>query len=133
VRQPRFQVTLVGAFAGIALLLGAVGIFGVVSFATARRTREIGVRMALGARGADVQRLVVTETLRTVGVGLVAGLAGAIAGARLIRALVYGVSATDPLTFVVVPVLVVAVAVLAAVVPARRAAGLDPATVLRME
>ncbi len=132
-RQPRFQVTLVGAFAAVALLLGAVGIFGVVSFATARRTRELGVRMALGAQGLDLQRLVVTETLRTVGVGIGAGIGGALAGARLLEALVYGVSARDPLTYAVVPVLVVVVAVLAAVVPARRAARVDPATVLRMD
>ena len=132
-RQPRFQVTLVGTFAAVALLLGAVGIFGVVSFATARRTRELGVRMALGARGADLQRLVVGETLRTVGVGIVIGVVGAIAGARVLRALVYGVSATDPLTFAVVPIVVVAVAILAAMIPARRAARVDPATVLRMD
>jgi putative ABC transport system permease protein len=123
----------VGAFAAVALLLGAVGIFGVVSFATARRTRELGVRMALGARGSDVQRLVVTETLRTVGVGIVAGIGGAIAGARMLEALVYGVSARDPLTYVAVPVLVMSVAVLAALIPARRAARLDPVAVLRMD
>ena len=132
-RQPRFQVTLVGTFAGLALLLGAVGIFGVVSFATARRTRELGVRMALGARGRDVQLLVVGETLRTVGVGIALGLVAAVAGARVLRALVYEVSATDPLTFVAVPVLVVAVAVLAAMIPARRASRVDPVTVLRMD
>jgi putative ABC transport system permease protein len=132
-RQPRFQVTLVGTFAALALLLGAVGIFGVVSFATARRTRELGVRMALGARGSDVQRLVLGETLRTVGVGVAVGVVIAVAGARVLRALVYGVSTTDPLTFAVVPVIVVAVAVLAAMIPARRAARVDPATVLRMD
>jgi len=132
-RQPRFQVTLVGTFAALALLLGAVGIFGVVSFATARRTRELGVRMALGARGSDVQRLVLGETLRTVGVGVAVGVVIAAAGARVLRALVYGVSTTDPLTFAVVPVIVVAVAVLAAMIPARRAARVDPATVLRMD
>jgi ABC-type antimicrobial peptide transport system permease subunit len=126
-------VTLVGAFAVVALLLGAVGIFGVVSFATARRSRELGVRMALGARGADVQRLVVGETLRTVGIGIVVGVAGAIAGARLLEALVYGVSARDPLTYVVVPLVVVCVAVLAALIPARRAARVDPVSVLRMD
>ena len=131
--QPRFQVTLVGVFAAVALLLGAVGIFGVVSFATARRTRELGVRMALGARGLDVQRLVVMETLRTVGAGIIAGIGGAMAGSRLLEALVYGVSARDPLTYVVVPAVVVGVALLAALVPARRAARVDPATVLRME
>jgi len=117
----------------LALLLGAVGIFGVVSFATARRTRELGVRMALGARGVDVQRLVLGETLRTVGVGVAVGVAIAVAGARVLRALVYGVSTTDPLTFAIVPVIVVTVAVLAAMIPARRAARVDPATVLRME
>jgi predicted permease len=132
-RQPRFQVTLVGTFAALALLLGAVGIFGVVSFATARRTRELGVRMALGARGTDVQLLVVGETLRTVGVGIAVGVAAAVAGARVLRALVYGVSATDPLTFVVVPAIVVVVATLAAIIPARRASRVDPISVLRAD
>jgi putative ABC transport system permease protein len=132
-RQPRFQMTLVGAFAGLALLLSAIGIFGVVSFATARRTRELGVRVALGARAADLQSLVVRETLRTVGVGIVIGLIAALAGARVLRSLIYEVSATDPLTFLAVPVLVALVAVLAAIIPARRAARVDPVTVLRAE
>jgi putative ABC transport system permease protein len=132
-RQPRFQVTLVGTFAALALLLGAVGIFGVVSFATARRTRELGVRMALGARGADVQLLVVAETLRTVGIGIAVGVVAALAGARVLRALVYSVSATDPLTFVAVPAIVVVVATLAAIIPARRASRVDPISVLRAD
>ena len=132
-RQPRFQVTLVGAFAALALLLGAVGIFGVVSFATARRTRELGVRMALGARPSDVKLLVIRETLKTVAVGIVVGLGAAGASVRLLRGLVYGVSAADPLTFVAVPVLVSVVAVLAAAIPARRASRVDAVTVLRAE
>ena len=132
-RQPRFQMTLVGMFAVLALLLGAVGIFGVVSFATARRTRELGVRLALGARGGDVKRLVIGETLRTVAVGIVVGIGGALAGGRLLRGLVYGVSAADPLTFVAVPLVVTAVAVLAAAIPARRASRVDPIMVLRAD
>jgi putative ABC transport system permease protein len=132
-RQPRFQVTLVGSFAALALLLGAVGIFGVVSFATTRRTRELGVRMALGARASAVQLMVVGETLRTVGVGVAVGMLAAAGGARLLRSLIYGVSASDPATFVAVPVIVVAVAVLAAAIPARRASRVDPVSVLRME
>ena len=130
-RQPRFQMTLVGTFAVLALLLGAVGIFGVVSFATAGRTRELGVRMALGARGTDVKLLVVVDTLRTVAVGITVGIAGAAAGVRLLRGLVYGVSAADPLTFIAVPMVVTAVAVLAAAIPAQRASRVDPITVLR--
>ena len=132
-RQPRFQMTLVGAFAVLALLLGAVGIFGVVSFATARRTRELGVRMALGAKGSDVKRLVIWETLRTVAVGITLGITAAAAGVRVLRGLVYGVSAADPLTFVAVPMVVTAVAVLAAAIPARRASRIDPITVLRAD
>jgi predicted permease len=132
-RQPRFQMTLVGAFAGLALLLGAVGIFGVVSFATARRTRELGVRMALGARSSDVKRLVIGETLRTVAVGVTVGVAGAVAGVRVLGGLVYGMSAADPLTFIIVPLVVTAVAVLAAAIPARRASRVDPVTVLRAD
>ena len=131
-RQPRFQVTLVGAFAALALLLGAVGIFGVVSFATARRTRELGVRMALGARPNDVKLLVIRETLKTVAVGIVVGIGAAAAGVRVLRGLVYGVSA-DPLTFVAVPIVVTAVAVLAAAILARRASRVDAVTVLRAE
>jgi len=132
-RQPRFQVTLVGSFAALALLLGAVGIFGVVSFATARRTRELGVRMALGAQGSDVELLVIGDTLRLVAVGIVVGVGTAAAGVRVLRGLVYGVSAADPFTFVVVPVVVTAVAVLAAAIPARRASRVDPVTVLRAD
>ena len=132
-RQPRFQMTLVGSFATLALLLGAVGIFGVVSFATARRARELAVRIALGAKGGDVQRLVIGETLRTVGVGIVVGVLAALAGTRVIRALVYDVSAADPLTFTLVPVVVVIVAVLAAAIPARRASRVDPIAVLRTD
>ena len=132
-RQPRFQVALVGSFAALALVLGAVGIFGVVSFATARRTRELGVRMALGARARDVHALVIGETLRTVMIGVVLGLIAAAGGARLLRALVYDVSATDPVTFVAVPLLVIAVAVLAAAIPARRASRVDPVSVMRMD
>ena len=132
-RQPRFQMTLVGTFAVLALLLGAVGIFGVVSFATAGRTRELGVRMALGARGTDVKLLVVVETLRTVAVGITVGIAGAAAGVRLLRGLVYGVSAADPLTFIAVPMVVTAVAVLAAAIPAQRASRVDPIRVLRVD
>jgi putative ABC transport system permease protein len=132
-RQPRFQVTLVGAFAAIAVLLGAVGIFGVVSFATARRTRELGVRMALGARPSDVKLLVIRETLKTVAVGIAVGIGAAVAGVRLLRGLVYGVSAADPLTFIAVPIVVTAVAVLAAAIPARRASRVDAVTVLRAE
>jgi predicted permease len=132
-RQPRFQVTLVGAFAGLALLLGAVGIFGVVSFATARRTRELGVRVALGARASDLHVLVVGETLRTVGVGILLGVVAAVAGTRVLRSLVYEVSTTDALTFVAVPVVVVLVAVIAAAIPARRAARVDPVAVLRAD
>jgi len=132
-RQPRFQVTLVGTFAALALLLGAVGIFGVVSFATARRTRELGVRMALGARASHVQVLVVGETLRTVGIGVVVGMIAAAGGAPLLRTLIYGVSATDPMTFIIVPLVVVAVAVIAAAIPARRASRIDPVIVLRVE
>ena len=132
-RQPRFQVTLVGGFAALALVLGAVGIFGVVSFTTARRTRELGVRMALGARGRDVKLLVIGETLRTVAVGVAGGVGTAAVGVRVLRGLVYGVSAADPLTFVVVPMLVTAVAVLAAAIPAQRASRVDAATVLRAD
>jgi putative ABC transport system permease protein len=132
-RQPRFQMTLVGVFAVLALLLGAVGIFGVVSFATAQRTRELGVRMALGATGSELKRLVIGETLPTVAVGVTLGISGAAAGVRVLRGLVYGVSASDPFTFIAVPIVVTVVAVLAAAIPASRASRVDPITVLRAD
>jgi putative ABC transport system permease protein len=131
--QPRFWMGLLGAFAAVALVLAAVGIYGVMSYAMSRRTHEIGIRMALGARQAEVVGMVLRQGLALAGLGLLLGLAGALALTRLMRTLLYQVQAGDPLTFVGVSFLLAAVALLACYIPARRAARIDPLTALRHE
>jgi putative ABC transport system permease protein len=129
--QPRLQALLVAAFAVIALVLAAVGVYGVVSYAVAQRTREIGVRMALGALPSSVLRLVVAQGVRLTLVGVVLGLAGSLAAARLLQGLLFGVNPRDPITFAVGPLVLIVVAVVACFVPARRAARVDPSIALR--
>jgi putative ABC transport system permease protein len=133
VAKPRFYMLLLGAFALCALVLAAIGIYGVMAYVVGQRTHEIGVRMALGARGNQVLREVVARGMRPAVVGLAAGLAGALALTGVLSKLLYGVSATDPLTFVGVAVVLAAVALLANWIPARRAARVDPAIALRSE
>ncbi len=130
---PRFAVALLGCFAMVALALGCVGLFGVVANSVAGRTREIGVRMALGARPEDAVRLVLGEGLRVVAVGIVGGLAMSFGVTRLLRSLLFEVSPSDPLTFAAVPALLAAVALVACYVPARRASRVDPTVALRSE
>lgn len=129
----RFLLLLVGLFAGAALLLAAIGLYGVVAFSVVRRTQEIGIRMALGARRADVLRLVVGEGARLVAAGSAVGLAVSLLATRLLASLLFGVTATDPLTFAAVAALLAGVALLAAYLPARRATRLDPNRALRYE
>lgn len=129
----RFSVVLLAIFAGVALVLAAVGIYGVVSFSVTRRTQEIGVRMALGARRGDVLRMVVGRTLAMTVSGVVIGLAAAFALTRVIGTLLYGVSSTDPFVFSGVSVLLTALACLAGYFPARRASRVDPLVALRHE
>jgi putative ABC transport system permease protein len=128
-----FTMAILGAASLVALLLGLIGIYGVVSYVVSQRTREIGVRMALGASGASVRRMVVQQGLGLTGIGIVAGLVIAFWASRLMESLLYGVSAQDPVTYGLVAVTLLAVAALASWLPARRAAGVDPATALRQE
>ena len=120
-----------GALGALGLLLALVGIYGVVSYAASQRTQEIGVRMALGARRGDILRLVVGQGLMLIGLGVVAGLAASFGVARLLTNLLFGISSTDPLTFVGVPLLLGGMAILASYVPALRATRIDPMTALR--
>ncbi len=129
----RFSAVLLSIFAGVALVLAAVGIYGVVSFSVTRRTREMGVRMALGAGRGDVLRLVVCHALAMSLIGVVAGLAVGVALSRVIRSLLYGAGAADPLIFAGVSLLLVAVAAVAGYFPARRASRVDPIVALRHE
>jgi len=129
--QTSFAMLMLAIAATVALLLGAIGIYGVVSYVVSQRLGEIGIRMALGARAEDVSRMVLRQGLLVVGVGVVLGIAGALALTRFLETILFGVSALDPATFVVVPVLLVSVAALASFLPARRAARVDPATALR--
>jgi predicted permease len=129
----RFSALLLGVFAGVALLLAAVGIYSVLSYIVRGRSREIGIRAALGARRADVLRLVIVEGMWPVFVGIAAGTLAALASARVMEKLVFGVSASDPLTLVGVGAMLALVALMASLVPAYRALRLDPAKVLRAE
>jgi putative ABC transport system permease protein len=131
--QPRLYATLFAVFAGGALVLALIGIYGVMAFLVQTRTHEIGVRMALGATARDVFKLIVGRGMKLTIVGIVIGVAGAIALTRLMHSLLFNTSATDPYIFVAIAVLLSVAAFLACYIPARRAARVDPLTALRYE
>jgi putative ABC transport system permease protein len=131
--RTRFIALLLGLFAGLALLLSGIGIYGVMAYSVLMRTREIGIRMALGARPGDVFRLVLQEGTLLILVGLVAGVGAAYAATRILASQLYDVSSTDPLTFVLIAFLVTGAALLACYLPARKAANVDPMVALRYE
>jgi len=131
--RQRFSMILFTVFSLIALVLAAIGIYGVMSYAVSQRTQEIGIRMALGAKTRDVRALVLGSGARIVALGLVIGLAGSLAFARVLRTLLYHTSDTDPLTLALVSVLLALVAFLACALPARRATKVDPLVALRSE
>jgi ABC-type antimicrobial peptide transport system permease subunit len=124
---------MLGIAAAVALLLGTIGIYGVISYVVSQRTRELGVRIALGAGGRKVVRMVLKQGLVLAGVGAAIGLGSAYGLTRLMTALLYGVSPTDPMTYGVVAVVLVGIALLASYLPARRAASVDPMEALRAE
>ena len=133
VAQPRFNATLLGLFAGLALLLTAIGLYGVMAYSVVQRTQEIGVRIALGAQSVDVMKMILRQGMTLTAAGLALGAVAAFALTRLMSSLLFGVAPTDPATFAVIAALVAGVALLACYVPARRATRADPITALRYE
>jgi putative ABC transport system permease protein len=133
VTQPRFRTWLIGIFAGLALLLAAVGLYGVMSYSVTQRTSEIGIRVTLGAQRTDVFRTIVGEGLRLALLGVALGTVTALLTTRVLRSFLYGISAFDPLTFVLTAALLTAVAIAACFFPARRATSVDPMVALRHE
>ena len=133
IARPRFNTLLITILAGVAMVLAAVGIYGVISYSVTQRTHEIGVRMALGASASNVLRLVIGHGMLIAGIGLAVGVIGAFAVTRIMGSLLYGVSATDPLTYIVLVAALGIIALIASYIPARRAMRVDPVIALRNE
>jgi putative ABC transport system permease protein len=133
VASHRFAMILLSIFAGVALVLSAVGVFGVISHLVSQRTREIGVRVALGAQRSDVLRLILSEGARLILFGVAIGLAASLGLTRLLATILFGVRASDPVTLILVSVILSAVAFLACYIPARLATRVDPMVALRYE
>ena len=131
--QLSFTMLTLGVVSGLALILGAVGLYGVLAYIVAERTREIGVRMALGATANAVRRMVVAQGVKVVLIGAVIGVAVALASTRALGALLYGVAAVDPVVFVLVSLMMIAIGMLASYLPARRASRVDPVESLRSD
>jgi putative ABC transport system permease protein len=131
--RPRLYAVLLGGFAAVAAALAAVGIFGVMAYSVTQRTKEIGIRMALGAQWAQVMRLVMGQSLVLIGVGIVLGVAGAAAVTRYLEGMLFGLTPLDPSTFIVVSLFFAVIALVASYVPARRATKVDPLVSLRYE
>jgi putative ABC transport system permease protein len=133
VARQRFSTMLLGIFATLALVLAAVGIYGVMSYSVAQRTREIGIRLALGAQRNDVLRMTMGQGLKLVAIGVAIGLASAFVLTRVMASLLFGVSATDPITFVTISLVLMTVAMLASYIPALRATKVDPMVALHYQ
>jgi putative ABC transport system permease protein len=133
VAHPRFNTWLLGSFSAVALVLAVVGIYGVVAYGVTQRTQEIGIRLALGARGREVVKMVVSQGMRAVLIGVVCGIVVAAALTRFLTAYLFTVTPTDPITFASVVLIFIGVAVAACLVPALRAARVDPMEALRYE
>jgi putative ABC transport system permease protein len=133
VARQRFSMLLLGIFAALAMVLAAVGIYGVMSYSIAQRTREIGLRIALGAQKSDVLKMILRQGLRFVAAGLAIGLAASFVLTRVMASLLFGISATDPATFVAISLVLIAVALLASYIPAVRAMKIDPMLALRYQ
>jgi putative ABC transport system permease protein len=129
----RIVAILAGSLGALAMLLACIGVYGVVSYAVSRRVREIGIRMTLGADAREVKNLILRQAMRPVVTGALLGIAGCAAVSKILSALLFGVSAHDPVAFVVVPLILLSVALLASYIPARRATKVDPMVALRYE
>jgi putative ABC transport system permease protein len=133
VAQPRFNMMLLGIFAGLALVLSAIGVYGVMAYSVTQRTHEIGVRMALGARRSDVLQMILNQAVKLASIGVVVGIVGALMATRALSSMLFGVKPADPATFIGITALLAAITVLAGLVPAFKATRVDPMVALHYE